>query len=63
LADLVDLAVLVVMPDDDARRRRLLAREGETFMAAWHALWDAAEDHYFANTAGTSRFNLVIEAD
>jgi uridine kinase len=63
LIDLVDLAVLVVMPDDQARRRRLVAREGESFMAGWHRLWDAAEEHYFASVAPRSRFDLVIEGD
>lgn len=62
LADLVDIALLIVMGDDSARRRRLIAREGEPFMAAWRPLWDAAEDHYFSKIAPPARFDLVIEA-
>ena len=49
LADLIDLAILVEAADDTVRRQRLLAREGASFMAAWHRRWDAAEDYYFTH--------------
>jgi uridine kinase len=62
LADIVGVAVLVVVRDDETRRRRLIAREGEPFMAAWHSLWDAAEDHYFSKVARPARFDFVIES-
>ena len=60
LRDQVDLAVLVVLADDRLRRRRLVAREGEVFMAAWHALWDAAEDHYFTRVCPPESFDLIV---
>lgn len=62
LADLVHLAVLVDVPDETARRQRLLAREGPTFMDGWHALWDAAEDHYFAAVRPRASFDLIVAA-
>lgn len=63
LRNLVDLAVLVALADDGLRRRRLLVREGEAFMAAWHALWDAAEDHYFTRVCPPESFDLIVLAD
>lgn len=63
LADLVNFAVLVTMADDAERRRRLIAREGETFMAGWHTIWDAAEDHYFSTIAPPARFDLIVPMD
>ena len=60
LADLVGLAVLVELADDRARRARLLAREGRAFMAAWHELWDDAEDLYFGSIRPRSSFDLVV---
>jgi uridine kinase len=63
LADLVDLTVLVDASDDLDRRRRLLAREGETFMSAWHALWDDAEDYYFKHVRPPESFDLVVLGD
>jgi len=63
LRDLVDLAVLVEMTDDDLRRRRLVAREGVAFMTAWHALWDAAEDDYFGRVCPRESFDLIVVTD
>jgi uridine kinase len=63
LADLVDLAVLVEMRDDRARRARLLAREGAVFMSAWHPIWDAAEDHYFTVTRPPASFDLIVTSE
>lgn len=60
LEDLVDFTVLVTMPDDTARRRRLIAREGAEYMAAWHQMWDAAEQHYFTKVRPPSSFDLVV---
>jgi len=59
-ADLLDLTVLVSLPDDAARRRRLLAREGPVFMAAWHRLWDEPEDYYFSTVRPPSSFDVVL---
>jgi uridine kinase len=63
LSDLVDLAVLVESRDDLVRRRRLIAREGTSFMDAWHALWDEAEDHYFTHVRPRASFDLVVTVD
>lgn len=60
LADLVDLAVLVEMTKDAERRHRLIAREGEMFMTAWHAIWDDAETAYFAEVRPRDTFDLVV---
>jgi uridine kinase len=56
LADLVDLSMLVGCPDR-VRRRRLIEREGDAFMQRWHTLWDAAEDHYFAEVRPPESFD------
>jgi uridine kinase len=60
LRDIVDLTVLVEVPDDLARRHRLVGREGQTFMDSWHALWDGAEDYYFTQIRPPSSFDLVV---
>jgi uridine kinase len=63
LSGLVDLSVLVTMSDDLERRRRLLAREGETFMKSWHAIWDDAEDYYLARIRPPKSFALIVCSD
>jgi uridine kinase len=63
LQDLVGLAVLVDLSEDRVRRQRLEAREGKTFMDAWHALWDQAEDYYFSRVRPPTSFDLVVTAD
>ena len=63
LRELIDLAVLVDVPDDFARRQRLILREGQTFMDAWHALWDVAEDYYFTHIRPPSSFDLVVTSE
>ena len=63
LAEMLDLTVLVEGPHDAMRRQRLIAREGEVFMAAWHALWDAAEEYYFTNVRPRSSFDAVVIGD
>jgi uridine kinase len=60
LREIIDLSVLVEVPDDLARRHRLVAREGQTFMDSWHALWDGAEDYYFTQIRPPSSFDLVV---
>lgn len=61
LADLVDVTVLVTL-DNAVRRKRLLAREGPSFMRAWHELWDPAEDFYFTHVRPPEAFDLVVAA-
>jgi hypothetical protein len=60
LADLVDLSILVTLPDA-VRRARLREREGEDYTSAWHAIWDEAEDYYFGTIRPPEAFDLVIE--
>jgi uridine kinase len=60
LADLIDLTVLVDAPRE-VRHDRLQAREERTFLAAWHARWDAAEEAYFSRMRPRSSFDLVVD--
>jgi uridine kinase len=59
LHDLLDLRVLLVLPDD-LRRARLIAREGEDYEADWDARWAEAETHYFGTVMPPDRFDLVL---
>ena len=59
LADLIGLSVLVDVPLAE-RHRRLAAREPADFMQAWHARWDAAEQHYFTQVRPPTSFDLVV---
>jgi uridine kinase len=59
LANLVELSVLVDVPVEE-RHRRLVARDGDTFAAAWHARWDPAEAYYFSRVRPASTFDLVV---
>ncbi len=61
LADLLDLTVLVNAPQTE-RSRRLAVREDAAFLKAWHARWDAAEEHYFGHLRPPTAFDLVFEA-
>jgi len=60
LADLVDLSILVVLPEAD-RRKRLLIREGEVYVDAWQSVLDDAEAHYFGTLRPPDLFDTVIE--
>jgi len=60
LADLVDLSILVVLPEDE-RRKRLLIREGEVYVDAWQSVWDDAEALYFGTLRPPDLFDIVIE--
>ena len=59
LADLIDVAVLVDVPVSE-RHLRLASRDDKAFSDAWHARWDAAEDHYFTRIRPASSFDLVV---
>ena len=61
LSDLIDLSVLVDVPLG-VRHARLVAREEKRWLAAWHARWDAAEEHYFAHVRPPATFDLVVTA-
>ena len=57
LADLVDLRVLVCVPEE-LRLRRLIEREGS--LSPWELQWHEAEDHYFAHVVRRAAFDLVL---
>ncbi len=59
LAEIVDIAVLIELPDG-LRRSRLMAREGAAFMNRWHPIWDSAEDYYFRHVCPPSRYDFVF---
>jgi para-aminobenzoate synthetase len=59
LADLIDLTILVDVPVEE-RHRRIAARDEAGFARAWHARWDAAEDHYFSRVRPASSFDMVV---
>ena len=59
LADLVNLAILVEAPEQQ-RRARLVRREEATFLAQWHARWDAVEDFYFSQIRPRNSFDLIV---
>jgi len=61
LADLVDLSVLVDAPADE-RRARLAAREEQGTLEAWHARWDAAEEHYFTRVRPRGSYDVEVSA-
>lgn len=63
LADLIDIAVLVVASPAE-RYRRIAAREtDQEWTAAWHARWDAAEACYFTSIRPAESFDLVVRTD
>jgi uridine kinase len=60
LADLFELRVLLDLARD-ARRERLLRREGARYRAEWEARWGEAEDLYFERLMPPDAFDLVID--
>jgi uridine kinase len=58
LADLLDLRVLLRVPDD-VRRVRLLAREQS--LTDWERQWHEAEEWYFAHAAPPAGFDVIVE--
>ena len=58
LADLLDLRVLLRVPDD-VRTARLLGREQS--ITAWELQWHEAEEWYFASTAPPTGFVIIVE--
>lgn len=61
LSDIIDLSVLVEVPDDSNRRARLENREGKEYMDNWHCRWDPAENYYFSKVRPKDSFDMVIE--
>ena len=62
LANLIDLAILVDVPDQ-IRHARLAAREDQDFLIRWHSLWDPVEDLYFNHIRTKESYDIVISAD
>jgi uridine kinase len=60
LQNIIDLSILVEVPDDSQRRARLVKREGEAYMKDWHGRWDVAEDYYFSEVRPRESFDIVI---
>lgn len=58
LADLLDLRLLLRVPDD-VRMARLLRREQN--LTAWELQWHEAEEWYFANAALPAGFDIIVE--
>jgi len=61
LAHLVSLAVLVETHHRNKRLLRIAARGPQN--EAWHARWEAAEDHYLRDVLPRVSFDLVVAGD
>ena len=61
LADLLNLRVLLDVPDD-TRQRQLTTREGDGYRVQWEARWAEAEEFYFTNVMPVDSFDLVISS-
>ncbi|WP_428269463.1 uridine kinase family protein [Haliangium sp.] len=59
LADLVDLAVLIELPDP-LRLAQLHRREGEHIQPEWERRWASAEEWYFDMVMPPAAFDLVL---
>ena len=60
LEDIIDLKILVEVPNDNHRRTRLVNREGDAYMTDWHKRWDPAEDYYFSQLRKRDSFDMII---
>lgn len=58
LADLVDVRILLSLPDD-VRLARLRDRDGP--IEDWARQWHEAEEHYFSEVAPRDGFDLVLD--
>jgi uridine kinase len=63
LRDLIDLAVLVDVPDELRRSRTAARGDDDDFLAEWHGVWDEVEAYYFAHVCPPESFNLVVLND
>ena len=59
LVDLVNLTVLVEVPDIE-RQARLAKRQDPSFLLEWHARWDAVEEYYYTSVRARESFDLVV---
>lgn len=60
LSDLVDLTVLVEVPDAE-RHRQLMGRDGG--LEDWHLRWAEGERYYFAEVRPPEAFDFIVGAD
>jgi len=60
LQDIIDISILIEVPDDVKRRARLAERENEEYMKDWHKRWDVAEDYYFSQVRQRDLFDMII---
>ena len=60
LRDLIDLAVLVDVPDEVRRLRAAARGDDAEFLAAWHGIWDEVEAYYFGHVCPPESFDLVV---
>lgn len=60
LGRFVQFSILMEAPEA-VRWHRLAAREEPGFLAAWHARWDGAEDHYFTHVVPPTAFDIVVD--
>jgi hypothetical protein len=58
LREVVDLAILMEVPEDEPLSR-LLAREG--VISAWEAQWHRAEEWYFSQVVSREDFDLLVD--
>ncbi|WP_179957637.1 uridine kinase family protein [Exilibacterium tricleocarpae] len=59
LADLVDLRVLVKIPDA-VRHDQLRQREGGAYGSDWDSRWAEIEDYYFAEVMPEEAYDLIL---
>jgi uridine kinase len=60
LRDLIDLAVLVDVPDELRRLRAAARGDDADFLAEWHGIWDEVEAYYFGQVCPPESFDLVV---
>lgn len=60
LHDLVDLRVLVHVPEA-RRRQQLRSREGDHYRDEWESRWSSAEHHYFESVMPPELFDLILD--
>ena len=62
IADLVDLAILMDVPDKE-RHTRLESREDQEFLIKWHKRWDEVEEFYFTLVRPKNSFDLIVRPE
>lgn len=60
LVDLVNLTVLLEVPDTERNIRRIGRGEDHIFLQRWHDLWDAVVEDYFTSIRPRGSFDLAF---